>query len=156
MQPAELPLTTDMTTSYPSSYHRLCGATVARLTPDQKVACSNHVRVRCFDCSLKSNLERESDLPHKKKTQTQLNCLHSYAADTLILQLGKETRTEIVQMDRPGASQFPQFASTFFSLACSTFLSCPLQSRRHAKLQGNHERREETRKQEKEERKRGK
>ena len=24
---------------------RLCGATVARLTPDQKVACSNHVRV---------------------------------------------------------------------------------------------------------------
>ena len=25
---------------------RLCGATVARLTPDQKVACSNHVRVK--------------------------------------------------------------------------------------------------------------
>ena len=24
---------------------RLCGATVARLTPDQKAACSNHVRV---------------------------------------------------------------------------------------------------------------
>ena len=27
---------------------RLCGATVARLTPDQKVACSNHVRVTSF------------------------------------------------------------------------------------------------------------
>ena len=26
----------------------LCGATVARLTPDQKVACSNHVRVKIF------------------------------------------------------------------------------------------------------------
>ena len=27
---------------------RLLGATVARLTPDQKVACSNHVGVNCF------------------------------------------------------------------------------------------------------------
>ena len=27
-------------------FYRLCGATVARLTPDQKVACSNHVRVK--------------------------------------------------------------------------------------------------------------
>ena len=27
---------------------RLLGATVARLTPDQKVACSNHVGVRYF------------------------------------------------------------------------------------------------------------
>ena len=31
-----------------SSCRRLCGATVARLTPDQKVACSNHVRVKSF------------------------------------------------------------------------------------------------------------
>ena len=30
------------------SCKRLCGATVARLTPDQKVACSNHVRVTQF------------------------------------------------------------------------------------------------------------
>ena len=28
---------------------RLLGATVARLTPDQKVACSNHVGVKCFE-----------------------------------------------------------------------------------------------------------
>ena len=28
--------------------NRLCGATVARLTPDQKAACSNHVRVKLF------------------------------------------------------------------------------------------------------------
>ena len=30
------------------SLRRLRGATVARLTPDQKVACSNHVGVKCF------------------------------------------------------------------------------------------------------------
>ena len=30
------------------SYIRLRGATVARLTPDQKAACSNHVGVICF------------------------------------------------------------------------------------------------------------
>ena len=29
---------------------RARGATVARLTPDQKVACSNHVGVICFSC----------------------------------------------------------------------------------------------------------
>ncbi len=29
-------------------YMRPGGATVARLTPDQKVACSNHVRVKTF------------------------------------------------------------------------------------------------------------
>lgn len=27
---------------------RPCGATVARLTPDQKVVCSNHIRVKHF------------------------------------------------------------------------------------------------------------
>ena len=33
---------------FPSYSRRLRGATVARLTPDQKVACSNHVGVMSF------------------------------------------------------------------------------------------------------------
>ena len=33
-------------------YEWACGATVARLTPDQKVACSNHVGLRFFDVFL--------------------------------------------------------------------------------------------------------
>ena len=34
------------------TFRWLCGATVARLTPDQKVACSNHVGVSSSFCSL--------------------------------------------------------------------------------------------------------
>ena len=36
--------------------HRLLGATVARLTPDQKVACSNHVGVTSFAIFLHFNI----------------------------------------------------------------------------------------------------
>lgn len=33
---------------YNNVFYRSRGATVARLTPDQKVACSNHVGIRIF------------------------------------------------------------------------------------------------------------
>ena len=36
-----------MTLRWSVTIARLGGATVARLTPVQKVACSNHVRVKC-------------------------------------------------------------------------------------------------------------
>ena len=34
---------------YVGTCNRPCGATVARLTPDQKVACSNHVGVKMIE-----------------------------------------------------------------------------------------------------------
>ncbi len=50
------------------SYIWLCGATVARLTPDQKAACSNHVRVNRFVFAV--------FVKHNSDLSIQLNSTH--------------------------------------------------------------------------------
>ena len=66
----------------------LCGATVARLTPDQKAACSNHVRVIAF--KITSSATKYGVAGKMKEPSPQRDWVHRNieASRALLIRLG--------------------------------------------------------------------
>ena len=53
----------------------LRGATVARLTPDQKVACSNHVGVNLFPNNWPNRIHHETILKHQPVSSSKFTLI---------------------------------------------------------------------------------